>query len=112
MQILIYKVLLGFPGSSAGKEFACNTGDSGSIPGLGRSPGEGIGYPFQYSGLKDYTDCKVHGVAKRRTRLSNFQSNSILIKTEHESILKLSHLFLQVCLKYWHILPVCIYVFF
>ena len=39
----------GFPGSSAGKESACNTGDPGSIPGLGRSPGEGIGYPLQYS---------------------------------------------------------------
>ena len=39
----------GFPGSSAGKESACNAGDPGSIPGLGRSAGEGIGYPLQYS---------------------------------------------------------------
>ena len=39
----------GFLGSSAGKESACNAGDSSSIPGLGRSPGEGIGYPLQYS---------------------------------------------------------------
>ena len=39
----------GFPGSSAGKESTCNAGDPGSIPGLGRSPGEGIGYPLQYS---------------------------------------------------------------
>ena len=38
-----------FPGSSADKEFACNVGDPGSIPGSGRSPGEGIGYPLQYS---------------------------------------------------------------
>ena len=37
------------PGSSAGKEYTCNAGDSGLIPGLGRSAGEGIGYPFQYS---------------------------------------------------------------
>ena len=37
----------GFPGSSAGKESACNAGDPGSIPGSGRSPGEGIGYPHQ-----------------------------------------------------------------
>ena len=37
------------PGSSAGKEYACNAGDPGSIPGLGKSPGEGIGYPLQYS---------------------------------------------------------------
>ena len=41
---------MGFPGSSAGKESTCNAGDSGSIPGSGRSPGEGIGYPLQYSG--------------------------------------------------------------
>ena len=40
---------MGFPGSSAGKESACNAGDPSSIPGLERSPGEGIGYPLQYS---------------------------------------------------------------
>ena len=39
---------LGFPGGSAGKESACNTGDPGLIPGLGRSPGEGNGYPLQH----------------------------------------------------------------
>ena len=39
----------GFPGGSAGKESTCNAGDPGSIPGLGRSPGEGISYPLQYS---------------------------------------------------------------
>ena len=43
----------GFPGGSAGKESACNAGDLGSIPGLGRSPGEGKGYPLQYSGLEN-----------------------------------------------------------
>ena len=42
-------VFLGFPDGSEGKDSACNTGDLGSIPGLGRSPGEGIGYPLQYS---------------------------------------------------------------
>ena len=41
---------MGFPGSSAGKETACNAGDPSSIPGLGRYPGEGIGYPLQYFG--------------------------------------------------------------
>ena len=41
--------VLGFPGSSAGKESACKAGDPGSIPELGRSPGEGLGYPLQYS---------------------------------------------------------------
>ena len=42
-----------FPGGSAGKESSCNVGDLGSIPGLGRSPGEGKGYPLQYSGLEN-----------------------------------------------------------
>jgi len=49
-------VFLGFPCGSAGKESTCNAGDLGLIPGLGRSPGEGKGYPFQYSGLKNSTD--------------------------------------------------------
>ena len=57
----------GFPGSSAGKESACNSGDMGSIPGLGRSPGEGKGYPLQSSGLENSMDCIVHGVAKSQT---------------------------------------------
>ena len=62
----------GFPCGSDDKESACNVGDLGSIPGLGRSPGEGKGYPFQYSGLENSRDCIVHEVAKSRTRLSNF----------------------------------------
>ena len=49
---------------SGGKESACNVGDLGSIPGLGRSPGEGKGYPLQYSGLENSMDCIVHGVAE------------------------------------------------
>ena len=61
-----------FPDSSAGKESACNAGDTSSIPGSGRSPGEGIGYPLQYSGLENPMDCTVCGVAKSRTRLSDF----------------------------------------
>ena len=57
-------VFLGFPCGSAGKEFACDMGDLGLIPGLGRSPGEGKGYPLRYSGLENSMDCIVHGVAK------------------------------------------------
>ena len=57
----------GFPGSSAGKESACNAGDLGSIPGLGRSPGEGNGYPLQYSSLENSMDCIVHGAAELGT---------------------------------------------
>ena len=58
---------LGFPCGSAGKESACRVGDLGSIPGLGRSPGEGKGYPLQYPGLENSMDCIVHGVAKSGT---------------------------------------------
>ena len=61
-----------FPGGSAGKEPTCSVGVLGSIPGLGRSPGEGKGYPLQYSGLENSMDWIVHGVAKGQTRLSNF----------------------------------------
>ena len=57
-------VFLGFLGGSAGKESACNVGDLGSIPGLGRFPEEGIGYPLQYFGLVNSMDCIVHAVAK------------------------------------------------
>ena len=67
----------GFPGGSDGKESACNMGDLGLIPGFGRSPGEGTGYPLQYSGLKNSMDrggwqTIVHGVTKSRTQLSDF----------------------------------------
>jgi len=50
---------MGFPCGSAGKESTCNAGDLGSIPWLGRSPGEGKGYPLQYSGLENSMDCIV-----------------------------------------------------
>ena len=62
----------GFPGSSARKESACNVGDLGSIPRLGRSPAEGNGYPLQYSGLENSRLYIVNGVAKSLTQLSNF----------------------------------------
>ena len=105
-------IIHSFPGSSAGKESACNAGDPSWIPGSGRSAGEGIGYPLQYSlvslaaqlvknlhtmwetwvpslgwedplekgkgyplqysGLENSTDCIVHGVTKSRTQLSHF----------------------------------------
>ena len=65
-------VFLGFPYGSAGKESACSVKDLGSIPRLGRSPGDGNGYPLQYSGLENSMDCIVHGVAKSRTHLNDF----------------------------------------
>ena len=54
-------IFLGFPCDSAGKESACNAGDLSLIPGLGGSPGEGKGYPLQYSGLENSVDYTVHG---------------------------------------------------
>ena len=55
---------MGFPCGPAGEESACDVVDLGSIPGLGRSSGEGKGYPLQFSGLENSMDCIVHGVAK------------------------------------------------
>ena len=65
-------VFLCFPCGSPGKESACNVGDLGLIPGLGRSPGEGKGYPLQYSGLEKSMHYTAHGVAKSWARLSDF----------------------------------------
>ena len=64
------------PDSSAGKESTCNAGDLGLILGLGRSPGEGNGYPLQYSGLENSMDCIVRGVTKSQTRLRYFHLNN------------------------------------
>ena len=68
---------MGFPGGSEIKGSACNVGDLGSIPGSGRSPGEGNGNPLQYSCLENPMDggawwATLHGVAKSQTRLSYF----------------------------------------
>ena len=67
----------GFSGGSDSKDSACNVGDLSSIPGLGRSPGEGKGYPLHYSGRENSMDCIFHGVAESDTteRLS-LHSNS------------------------------------
>ena len=61
------------------KEYACNEGDLPSVPGLGRSPGKGKGYPLQYSGLENSMDCIVHRVAESRTRLSDFHFHFSLV---------------------------------
>ena len=74
---------MGFPGSSAGKESTCNVRDLGSIPGLGRSPGEGKGYLLQYSGLENSGDCIVHGVAKGQTGLSDFHYSPQTFMPQH-----------------------------
>ena len=75
-------VFLGFPGGSAGKESARNVRDRGLIPGFGRTPGEGKGYPLQYSGLGNSMDCRVHGVEKSWTSLNNVHFHFIGDVTE------------------------------
>ena len=61
-----------FPGGSDSKVSAYNAGDLGLIPELGRSPGEGKGYPLQYSDPEHSMNCIVQGVAKNQTGLSHF----------------------------------------
>ena len=80
-------VFLGFPCGSADKESACNMGNLGLIPGLGRSPRKGKGYPLQDSGLENSMDCIVHGVVKSQTWLSNFHFHFLI--HEHEVFLHL-----------------------
>ena len=79
----------GFPGGSAGKESACNAGDPGSGPGLGRSAGEGDGYPLQYSGLEDPADRgawrgAVRGVANSGTRPSDVHVHFAFLSTQKQ----------------------------
>ena len=78
-------IRMGFPGSSAGKELACNAGDLGSIPGLGRPPGEGNGYLLQYSGLENSMDCIVHGVTKSWRWLSDFHFYFFINKNTYKN---------------------------
>ena len=70
MEYLLYT--WDFPDSSVVEESVYNAGDPGSIPGLGRSSGEGLGYPLQYSGLENSMDSIVHGVTKSCTQLTDF----------------------------------------
>ena len=80
-QLSDFTSLQGFLGSSDGKVSAYNAGDPGSIPGSGRSPGEGNGNPLQYSCLENLMDggawwATVHGVAKSRTGLKQLSKSS------------------------------------
>ena len=72
--------------SSTGKESACNAGDPGLIPGLGRPPGEGKGYPLQDSGLENSMDCVAHGVTKSWTRLNDFQFDNTVSLTRSPNV--------------------------
>ena len=62
---------MGFPDGSAGEESSCNVGDLGSIPGLGRSPGDGKGYPLQYSVWENSMDYRVHAEKAMATHSSS-----------------------------------------
>ena len=77
---------LHFPGGSSGKESGPNAGDLDSIPGLGRSPGEGKGYPLQYSGLENSMDSIVHGVAKSQTLGRKWNQDELLDSSSDEPL--------------------------
>ena len=81
----MFNIKIDFPGGSNGKASVYNAGDLGSIPGLGKSPGEGNGNPLQDYCLENPMDrgawwATAHGVAKSRTRLNNFTSLTTLNK--------------------------------
>ena len=87
---IVKKKKLGFPGSSGGKESACNVGNQSLIPGLGRSPGEAKGYSLQYCALENSMDLIAHGVSKSRTQLSNFHIHfSFTFIVKFESCIKM-----------------------
>ena len=73
----LFSAVVVFLCGSAGKETVCNAGDLGSIPGLGKSPGEGKGYSLQYFGLENSMDCIIHGVSKSETWVSDFHFTSL-----------------------------------
>ena len=72
-------MFMGFPGGSEVKASASNAGNPDSIPGLGRSPGEGNSYPFQYFGLENSMDPIVHEVAKSQTQLRAFTHSLTMV---------------------------------
>ena len=76
------KAFISLSDSSVGKIFTCNAWDSGLIPGSGRSPGEGKGYPFQYSALENSMDCIVHWVLNSWTQLSDFHFTPLCLQVQ------------------------------
>ena len=102
---------LGFPCGSAGKESACNMGDLGSAPGLGRSPGEGKESPLQYSGLENSMDWTVHEVAESVHLLLNILPFVITKSFTHcpllfsfIDIVYKAHLW-NIKAQFWHLPP-------
>ena len=87
MKLCGLRDLVGFPGGSAGKESTCDAGDLGSIPGLGRSPGEGEGYSLPYSALENSMDCRVHEVAESDTTERLSHTHNLDVPTKHLAFL-------------------------
>ena len=98
-------VFLGFPCGSAGKESACNTRDLGSIPGLGRSPGEGKGCPLQYSDRENSMDCTVIGLQRVGHDRATFIFTQVLLskpcKLDHFRYLHFQYLVQTCSLLLW-----------
>ena len=84
-------VFLGFPGCSAGKEFACNAGALGSIPGSGRCPEEGMATHSSILAWRDRASwwATVHGVAKSQTRLTHYVQHNNLIYTHIHTLINI-----------------------
>ena len=82
--------ILRLPSGSAVKESACYEGDLDSVPGLGRSPGDGNSYLLQYSGLENSMYCIVHGVAKNSltTLILGYKNDSCIITTVYSTVAK------------------------
>ena len=104
-------IIIIIKGIQTGKESTCNARDLGSIPGLGRSPGEGNGYPPQYSDLENSMDCRVHGVAKSWTWLSNFHSRWVIAKLSDCSFFK-SEAIWKLCLGQIKLILLSCFAFF
>ena len=77
---------MGFPGGSDGKESACNAGDPGSVSGLRRSPGEGKGYPLQYSDCHYPLQCLVFPVAQMVKNLPAMQETQVQSLGQEDSV--------------------------
>ena len=98
-------VLLAFSHVSDSKVSTCKAGDLGLIPGLGRSPGEGNGYPLWYSGLENSMDCIDHGVTKSWTQLSDFHFTSLRIQVK-----KAGWQYTALMYSFPNLEPVCYYM--
>ena len=92
-QLCLGGSLIGFPGGSAGKESACSAGYLGSIPGLGRSPGEGKGYSLQCSGLENPMDC-ISPQGRKESDTTERLSLSVFSEAPRNSMLRACSSFL------------------